>query len=317
MPDLSVIIVTYCNGATIAPCLRSLLEHNSEVDLQIILVDNASSDDTMAEVLRCFDGCDARHETTLIENSSNLLYAPAVNMGLEKVEAPMILLLNPDTVLLASTVSTLMRFYREHPEAGFVGPQLRNLAGEVTPSCREFPSYDTLLWDMIGLRWLYPGDATFDRWRMGYFDHCTTRAVDQPMGACLLVSGAVVERIGKMDERFRMFFNDVDWCKRAQAGGLQNYFVADTSVLHHLGFSVRQRRFRMVWLSHLEYFLYLWKWNRKWWQRFLNLVAVPMLAVTAFLRCLALVVTPSPGERRAASRTHREPGSGDRSRKGE
>jgi GT2 family glycosyltransferase len=265
MPDLSIIIVTYNNADTIGRCLHSLLDTTDAAGTEIIIIDNDSPDNTVDVINEVITRNTSEHAIRLIENSDNLYFAAGCNQGLDAATGEYLVLLNPDTVSLPGTWSTLVGWYEAHPKAGVIGPRMLNETGGTVPSCREFPTVRTLLFETLLLPCVFSGHRQFDHWRMGYFDHAQTRRVDQPMGACMLTRRDKYTDVGMLDERFPMFFNDVDWCRRFQDSGYDNYFVSESQLVHVGGHSVRRRPLTMLWFSHRGFLAYLKKYTRGGW----------------------------------------------------
>ncbi|RMH69704.1 MAG: glycosyltransferase family 2 protein [Gemmatimonadetes bacterium] len=251
---VSASIVTWNSAAYIRDCLRSLLDSGPRIQLEITVVDNASSDETVSVIQREFP------HIRLIQNETNLGYTRAMNQGIAGAQGDFILQLNPDTILFPGALETMVDFLQMHPEVGLVGPQLLDPDGTVQPSCREFPTFRTLVYEMFGLSWLFPRSPRFGHWRMGYFDHLTSRVVDQPMGACVLIRKDVMAQIGQLDERFFMFYSDVDLCVQVQRLGYQNYFLVDAQVTHYKGVSVKRRRPAMIYSAHQSMYAFLKKY---------------------------------------------------------
>jgi GT2 family glycosyltransferase len=242
--------VAYNSAPEIRACLDSL-ESAASGRIDIVTVDNASSDGTVDIVRSLFP------HVTLIVNSTNRYYAAASNQGIAALEGEYVLLLNPDTVMSSGSIDTLCRFLDEHADAAAVAPRLIGPDGTYQPSVREFPGLDTLWYDLTGLAFLFPRSRVFGRWRMGYFDGSRGQIVDQPMASCLMIRREALIRIGMLDERYPMFFNDVDWCHRARQNGYSVYFSPTTAVCHQGGASITRAKVKMIWMGHLAYLRYL------------------------------------------------------------
>jgi len=250
---LSIIIVTWNSERFIRNCLDSILQNGWELHPEIILVDNNSSDQTVKIVEENYP------RVNIVRNKDNLGYAKANNQGIENSQGEYLLLLNPDTEVLENSLILMIQFMQENPRTGALGPQLLNPDGTIQPSCREFPTYATLLWEFSGLSRLFPKSKILGHWRMGYFDFDQIREVDQPMGSCLLLRRGTLEEIGIFDQDFPMFFNDVDLCYRIRKAGWKIFFFPDAQILHHKGASTRQVKRRMIWCSHLAFFRFFRK----------------------------------------------------------
>ena len=249
--QFSIVIVTYNNIDTIKECLSSLSVSLGRADAELFLIDNASRDGT-AEWLQ-FIGMPSFSHTVFTANARNLGFTRAVNMGLSQCRGEAILLLNPDVILEADTLSILRRNLESEPDIGAVAPKLLYPDGRMQPSCRRFPNKLHLALDLFG---------SGSRWRMSDFDHDHSRDVDQPQGAFLLVRREVVRRVGLLDESFPMFFSDVDWCRRIRRDGWRIRFCAGARAVHAKGASVRQRRAAMIVSSHRSFIRYFEKYDR-------------------------------------------------------
>ncbi len=254
---LSVVIVTWNSRNHIAPCLTSLMKQVDEPSMEIVVVDNGSQDGTKDLIRRQFSS------VRLLTNERNEGFTRACNRGLAESQGQYVLLLNPDTVPLSGSLSRMIQYMEIHAEVGALGPQLLFPDGRVQPSCRQFPDYRLMLWEFTGLRLIFPGSRIFGAWRMSYFQHRQPRSVDQPMGACLLLRRSALEAIGTLDERFEMFFSDVDLCHRLKTAGWEIIFLPSAQVVHWLGSSVRQAQGRMLLASHRDCYRYFKKQRRK------------------------------------------------------
>jgi GT2 family glycosyltransferase len=251
--DLSIIIVTWNSKEFIRNCLDSILLSQGNFGNEVIVVDNASFDETAKIVEELYP------QVNLILNKKNLGYAKANNQGIEEAGGDYVLLLNPDTQVFEDSLSLMYEFMEENPGIGALGPKLLNPDKTVQASCREFPTFSTLIWEFSGLSRLFPKSRVFGRWRMGHFDFDRQTETDQPMASCLMLPRAALEDVGVFDESFAMFFNDVDLCYRIKKGGWKIFFYPEAKVIHHKGASTRKAKARMIWLSHLAFYKFFKK----------------------------------------------------------
>jgi GT2 family glycosyltransferase len=269
---LSIIIVTWNSEEFIGGCLESILRTADESQLEIMVVDNFSSDKTVGVVRQFLP------RVRLIENNKNLGYAQANNQGIEKSTGKYVLLLNPDTQVQADALGSMLRFMEANPKIGALGPQLLNPDGSIQPSCREFPGFSTLIWEFSGASRIFPKSNIFGRWRMGYFAFDQRREVDQPMGSCLMLRSEILKQVGLFDVTFSMFFNDVDLCYRIKNAGWKILFFPEARVVHHRGSSTIKAKRRMIWLSHIAFYKFFRKHKKGWRNRlFLLLLSIPLL----------------------------------------
>lgn len=226
---LSVVIVSWESAHELPSCLKAVYGPQVELDFEVIVVDNASSDATADLISKQFP------LIRLIENHRNRGYACAVNQGLTYSKGNYLLLLNPDVVMNPGSLGKMVAYLDAHPEVGALAPQMLFPDGSIQSSCREFPSYQVLLWETTGLSRLFQRHRVLGRWKMGYFDHATEQEVDQPLASCFLVRRQVIDEIGFMDECYPLYFNDVDWCYRMKKEGVRIVFYPEAQVVHALG----------------------------------------------------------------------------------
>ncbi len=278
--DLSIIIVTWNSEKYIRNCLDSILLSTGDLRYEIILVDNASTDQTTNIVEGMYP------QVKLIQNRKNAGYAKANNQGMVESQGVYLLLLNPDTEVLENALISMLQFMEENTRVGALGPQLLNPDRTIQPSCREFPTYATLIWEFTGLSRIFPKSRIFSRWRMGYFEFNQKREVDQPMGSCLLLRRATLQDVGIFDENFPMFFNDADLCYRIKQVGWKIYYYPYAQVLHHKGAATRQVKRRMIWFSHVAFFKYFKKYRTG----LSNRLALYLLCIPLFLIILPRMI---------------------------
>ncbi|MFC1595769.1 glycosyltransferase family 2 protein [Candidatus Margulisiibacteriota bacterium] len=247
---LSIIIVSWKVKDLLRNCLRSLEEEQTAVDFETWVVDNNSGDGTVEMVRKEFP------KVKLIASKDNNGFARGNNIALERVGSEYVLLLNPDTEVLPGALANMLKFMDEHPQAGAVGPKLLNPDQTLQPSCKAFPTISTLIFNSLLLDVIFPKSKIFNRYEMSRWSHDEVREVDQPMGAALMVRKSVIDKIGFMDERFYMFFDEVDWCYRIKKEDYKIFFTPEPQIIHHGGQSIKSAEMRMSyhWHRSLKYF---------------------------------------------------------------
>ena len=282
---LSIIIVTYNHECEIQKCLDSIDLYLTSKSNEIIIIDNHSNDSTSVKIERYRSKFNHNFSNfQFVKNSQNLGFTRGVNQGLSLASGKFLLFLNPDTEITQSSLETLIRFLSNHPSAGAVAPQLLYPDGEIQPSCRRFPKYRYLLFELTGLSRLFDKSKIFNGWKMGDFDHLSLLEVEQPQGACLMVKKNVMEEIGNLDEQFFLFFSDVDLCRRIQKSGQKIFYYPAVKIFHNKGSSIYVNRSKSIWQSHKDFIRYFLKWYRSPIQWIWNVIGIPFLYILGMLR---------------------------------
>lgn len=215
---LSVIIVNYRSAALTKACLESLMAQALPPDTEFIVVDNDSRDDSVHLLRADFP------EARVIASRRNIGMAGGVNIGLGEARGEYYLILNPDIVVLPGAAQKLLDFMDRHAAVGLAAGKLISPNGQLQPSCYRFYRILTILYRRTFLGRTKRGQHEIARFLMNDFDHASVREVDWLQGACLLARAKAVEQVGGMDQRFFMYFEDVDWSRRFwQAGWRVNY----------------------------------------------------------------------------------------------
>lgn len=242
--ELAILIVSWNTRELLRQCLTSLQAELATISAEVILVDNASADGSAEMAGAEFPW------VRLIANETNRGFAAANNQALALSSAEYILLLNPDTEVKPGAIRSLLDFLKAHPKAGIAAPQLLNSDGTIQRSCRQFPTFAGMLFELMGLSKMFPNDKRFGAYKMLDFNHDCERQVDQPEGACLLLPRKVIDEVGSLDEGYFMLFEEVDWCYRIKKAGWEIWFTPAAQVVHHYGQSIKQVKVRMILCSH-------------------------------------------------------------------
>lgn len=222
---LDIVIVNYNTGALLRECVASLAAARaSSPPFRLIVVDNASSDDSMAGIELLYDGVER------VLNAENRGFAAACNQGAAQGQGEHLLFLNPDTRVYADTLSHALAALDAAAGVGIVGVTLLDEAEHIAVSCSRLPRLRGFLFKALGLEawaaqrgWSQP---------MREWAHDQTRMVEQVMGAFLLMPRTLFATLGAFDERFFVYFEEVDLCARARAGGWNCLFVAEARAFH-------------------------------------------------------------------------------------
>jgi len=197
------------------------------VSKELIVVDNNSGDGSIEMMEQDFP------DVTLIASSVNHGFSAGMNLGLKRARGRYVVALNTDIAIMDKPFDRLVAFMDQHPRVGLAGPKLLNPDGSVQYSCYRFPTPFTPLFRRTPLGTL-PGIRThLRRYVMADFDHNENRTVDWLLGAFLIARSAAVAAVGLLDERFFLYFEDVDWSRRFWAAGWEVMYVADVDVVHY------------------------------------------------------------------------------------
>lgn len=242
---LSVVIVAHNSRPYLSACLRSIYDQTDAPPLEVIVVDNGSRPGEIEVIRQDFP------QLTLVTSSRNLGFAAGANLGIRQAKGTHLLLLNPDTTVAPGALTRMAEFIKATPDAGAVGPKLLNPDGSLQLSCRTFPGR----WMVFAHRYalltrLFPQNPATRRYLLTDWDHASVRPVDWVSGACLMTSRKVLERVGLLDEKFFLFNEDVDFCRRVWAAGWKVYYVPDAVVFHHVGISGRHDDVSLILARH-------------------------------------------------------------------
>jgi len=246
---LSIVIVAWNTRALLEKCLVSVVGASREIagHTEVIVVDNASSDCTVQMVREQFPG------VTVISNAVNVGFAAANNQALRQAAGRYLLLLNPDTEIAPGALGRLAEFLDSHPSAAAVGPRLVGTHGESQVSCFPRPTLAREAWRLFHCDRLVAW-ASYPQARL---NSRIPQQVDTIQGACLLIRKTALAQIGLLDERFFIYTEEVDLCRRIAEAGWQIFWVPEALVLHHGGASTRQvgtPMFLELYRSKVEYF---------------------------------------------------------------
>lgn len=254
--DVSIVIVTYNSRSVLEPCLQSLKKQTIFDRTEVIVIDNASSDGTPEMVHERYPWVELR------AGRENLGFSRGVNVGIEEAKGKYFLVLNPDTVVRDDAIEKLFRFMEDTPDAGVVGPKLVFHDGNLQYSCRRFYNWKVLLLRRTFIGKIFPNSRSVADHLMMDFDHESSRAVDWILGAAMMVRREAVQSVGSMDERFFLYFEDVDWCYRMKQRGWGVYYHPDAVVVHSYARDSAQSVINRSFFAHLASLIrYYEKWD--------------------------------------------------------
>jgi len=226
-PAIHIVIVNWNSGQQLQECLASFVAvSRDEVSLMAVtIVDNASID-------RSADGLTCVAPLTVIRNAENRGFAAACNQGAAGAQADFLLFLNPDTRLLPGSLDRPARYLRadENASVGIVGIQLLDASGNIARNTAREPTVSSMIGSTIGLDRLMP--SVFPSHFVTEWPHDDTRPVDQVMGAFFFVRRSLFEALGGFDERFFVYYEDMDFAVRARKLGWTNVYLSTAQAFH-------------------------------------------------------------------------------------
>lgn len=285
-PEVSIIIVSWNVRDRLIDCLTSVLASSSRISVEVIVVDNHSSDGSVEAVRREFPA------VKLVANSVNVGFATANNQAIRVASGRYILLLNPDTLIVGDSLALAVQYMESHPRVGVTGPKLLNPDGTIQFWCaRSLPRPLDSFFEYTKLSSLFPKSRLFGRYLLSYWDHRDSRDVDCLSGACLLIRRRTLQDVGSLDEGYPLYAEDTDWCHRVKAAGWRLHYCAEAEVIHIGRQSSLQNRGRATVSAVHGIYRYHRKFNGR-----LGAVTVWLLLSTAsVLKLIAWIALYSTG----------------------
>ncbi len=230
--DLSIVIVNYNGQFWLKKTLLTLKEwvlNKTKFDIEVIVVDNGSHDDSLVMLKRQF------RWVTVIALEQNVGFAAGNNVGLRHTKSRYVMLLNSDVESTAQTqLDELLFFLDEHPQVAVVTPKVELPNGQLDWAChRGEPTPWAALTYFSGLGKSFPKSPLFGQYHLTYLDLRQPHQVDACTGAAMIVKSSAMKQVGLLDEQFFFYAEDLDWCKRFRDAGWQVWYLPSSIVVHH------------------------------------------------------------------------------------
>jgi GT2 family glycosyltransferase len=239
--ELSVIIVSYNVRYFLEQCLLSVCKASENIDCEVIVVDNNSTDGSCSMVAHEFP------EVKLIMNSINKGFSAANNQALKMAAGRYVLLLNPDTLVEENTFKSCISFMDRHPDAGATGVRMINGKGKLLPeSKRALPTPRTAFFKMSGLSYVFPKSGFFNSYYLGHLNSFETTKADIISGAFMFLRREAIDKTGLLDEEFFMYGEDIDYSYRLKKAGYNNYYYPEIKIIHYKGESTKKENLDTV-----------------------------------------------------------------------
>lgn len=225
--DVSIIIPSFNTKDLTLACIDSIIKSIKDLNYEIIVIDNASEDSSDIEILSLKSNI---QNLNVIINKNNLGFSKAVNKGIKQSKGEYILILNSDTKVKGESISKLLEFARKTQDAGVIGPRLVNKDGSDQPSCFRFPTIVGAIKEYwLGIK------GSFEKYIPVMNSHSPFVGVDAVVGAAFLISPLALQKVGLFDERYFMYYEDIDYCRRVKQALLKVYYFPASELIHYHG----------------------------------------------------------------------------------
>ena len=261
--DLTISIVNYNTKNLVKQCVKNITESKPSLDYEIIIVDNDSNDHSAEfierEILKSY-------QCIKLVKSANRGFGAGHNLALKNSKAKYAMIINADIVIIDDAIDKLYHFMESNPKCGIVGPKLIYPDLTIQPSCHRWPKFWTPLFRRTILGKTLFGIKELRRYDMDNFNHQFPQKVDWLVGACMIIRKDLWNKISGFDERFFLYYEDVDICRRAWQKNLEVWYQPQAKMIHyHKRMSAKNK----WWISvfdktariHLKSH---WKYFRKW-----------------------------------------------------
>lgn len=230
--DISIIIVSWNVKDLLRENLKALFSHNSHDRMEVFVVDNNSHDGSVEMVRKEFP------QVNVIANEENLGFAKANNQAIAKAKGRYVLLLNPDMRVGKDTLNDMVRWMDMHKEAGVAGCRLVDESGNVVPHVRRFPRFLDQAAIVLKVPHILP--FVLNKYMMKSFDYDRTSVVDSIRGSFFMIRDEVIEKLGGLDERYFIWFEEVDYCKQVYNAGWKVMYTPVATCTDFIGKSFSQ-----------------------------------------------------------------------------
>ncbi|MDQ1478342.1 MAG: N-acetylglucosaminyl-diphospho-decaprenol L-rhamnosyltransferase, partial [Actinomycetota bacterium] len=226
----AAVVVNFEPGPLLTECVRSVLADTSAGEVELVVVDNRSHDGSIEALQTAFP------EVHVISSPGNVGYARAANLGIAATRAPVVAVFNPDLTIEPGTAKAMRACFDDEPRLGAAGPRIRNVDGSDYPSARKSPSIPVAVGHgLFGLWW--PANPFTARYRELDADPAQPRSVDWVSGAAIWLRRATLDAVGGWDERYFMYMEDLDLCRRIRGAGFDVAYEPAGGVIHVQGAS--------------------------------------------------------------------------------
>jgi GT2 family glycosyltransferase len=275
--DVSVIIVNWNTRKMLLDCIESIISQSKFCTTEIIVVDNGSEDGSQEAIINTFPF------VTLINNGINLGFSKANNIGIKYSKGKYICLVNSDVILKEGCIDKMYEYMENNPPIGVLGPRILNPNNTLQVTCKHFPSLWTHIVLSLGIHRVIKNSRLIHADDMEYFDHAIVKDVDFIVGCFMMVRRDALNIVGLMDERFFIYYEEVDWCKRFWKSGWRVTFNPEAKAIHYNAGSSSRNPVRFS-VEQQKALLQYWEKHHS---RFSNILLICILTVKLILRIVS------------------------------
>ena len=254
MLDISIIIVSWNAKKYLEQCIASIIGETIKYQTEIIVVDNASTDGSVELVKGKFP------KVKVICNDTNLGFAKANNIGIKQGTGKYICLINSDVEILQGCFDRIVPYFEQHSKIGVIGPQIIGVDGTVQRSCMGFPTIWNTFCRALLLDTLFPRSRLFSSYLRTFQKHDTIQYVDVINGCFWLISREALNQVGLLDERFFIYAEDKDWCKRFWDAGWKVVYFPQAQAIHYGGASSSN--------APTRFYIEMYRANYEYWKKY-------------------------------------------------
>ena len=274
--DLSIVIVNYQTFELTKNTIESVFKHDYSFNLEIIVVDNASSDDSLAKLQNYF-----KDKVKFIASKENNGFAAGNNQALKIAQGKYILLLNSDTIVWENTLENIYHYMEEHSDVGACGCRVLLENGELDKACkRSFPNVKNSFFRLFHI----PTNSDDDNYNLDNLPDDEVYEIDCLTGACMFMRSEALNQVGFLDETFFMYGEDIDLCYRIKNGGWKIVYYGESIITHLKGASSKKQKNKLIYEFYRAMYIYYKKHHADESSFLVNIVVYIGIAVLCILK---------------------------------
>jgi GT2 family glycosyltransferase len=265
---ITIIIVTYNTKKLLTNCLESIYKYKNNLNLKIIIIDNASSDNTASFIKKKFP------QIKIIINKKNLLFSQAYNQGLKNIKSKYFLILNSDTTMHKNTLTNMYQFMEKYSHCGISTCIAKDEQNKIIETSHESHKPITQIFELPIFYKFLKNHYLLNEFRYRKWNRKSTRQVESIPGSFMFVKSKMIKEIGLFDEKMRLFYSDADYCRRINNKGFELYHNANTSYTHLIGQTLNHfSQKKIITLSYSDMTYYYEKYYGIYWSKIIKILS--------------------------------------------